>query len=276
MEKSKTPYWRYRLSRNAETETSHPEQQVQEEVSVRERRKSLPAGVVTDLWQDLESIELEENHLIRNRVISGKSGQKEQAPFDVLRTRLLQTLHEKGWSRVAITSPSNGCGKTFVAANLAMSLARRENSRTVLMDMDLRKPGLAKALGVSSTGAMRHFLTGEQDAADFLLKVGENLVVGLNSWPESEASALLQNEASKDVLESMQHDLEPEVVLFDLPPALQQDDVLAFLPQVDGVLLVVGGGQTKATDVRKVEHLLRERAPLLGVILNRDEGYNDV
>ncbi|MCP5074590.1 MAG: CpsD/CapB family tyrosine-protein kinase [Rhodobacteraceae bacterium] len=273
MAKSKTPYWGYRLSRNAD-EMPPVEVEDQTETQHLPPKKSLPAVISHDLWAELETVELDKKHLIRNRIISGTSGQEAQASFDVLRTRLLQTLHEQGWSRVAITSPSKGCGKTFVAANLALSLARRENSRTVLLDMNLRKPGLAKTLGVSHSGAMEYFLTGEQGTTDFMLKVGDNLAVGLNSRPVVEAAALLQNETTKETLETMQRDLEPEVVLYDLPAALYHDDVLAFLPQVDGVLLVIGGGKTSAAEVRKVENLLSDRAPLLGVILNRDEGFS--
>ena len=69
----------------------------------------------------------------------------------------------------------------------------------------------------------------------------------------------------------MQAALQPDVVLYDLPPALACDDVIAFLPQLDGVLLVVGGGLTQAEDVRKCERLLAGQTPLLGVILNKAE-----
>ena len=236
--------------------------------------KMLPALVPVDNWEDFEEVFLDDEHLARRRILNGDQDQPAQAAFDVLRTKLLQTLRDRGWNRVGITSPTKGCGKTFVATNLALSLARLERSRTILIDMDLRDPGLADTLGISYPGTLRHFLSGEQRGADFLLKIGENLVVGLNDKPEPEAAELMQRARTGDTLGIMCTDLEPDVVLYDLPPALQNDDVLSFLPQVDGVLLVIGGGKTKAADVRKVEKLLGDQVPLLGVILNRDESFS--
>lgn len=73
------------------------------------------------------------------------------------------------------------------------------------------------------------------------------------------------------MLNSLQETLNPDVMLYDLPPTLACDDVLAFLPRVDGVLLVAGGGITSAEDVRRCERLFEGQAPLLGVILNKTE-----
>jgi Mrp family chromosome partitioning ATPase len=64
----------------------------------------------------------------------------------------------------------------------------------------------------------------------------------------------------------------PDVVIFDMPPALYHDDVLAFRPQFDGVLIVLAGGQTTAREVRDLRDRLGSDMPLLGVIMNRAEG----
>ena len=63
----------------------------------------------------------------------------------------------------------------------------------------------------------------------------------------------------------------PNVVIFDLPPMLTSDDVLAFLPNVDGLLLVVGGGATKASEIEECERLMAEHTNFLGVVLNKAE-----
>lgn len=236
--------------------------------------KNLPMIVSHDPWDAYEAVKLNPEHLLQNRVLNGDQNHPAQTAFDLLRTKLMHTLKEKGWKRVAITSPTEGCGKTFVAINLALSLARRDNTRTVLMDIDLRNPGMATTLGVPARNRMRHFLDGQLREHEFFCKIGKNLMVGLNSKPETDASELLQRNSTHDTLTIMGHELEPDVILYDLPAVLKYDDVLSFLPQVDGVLLVVGGGKTKATDIRKTEKLLGEQVPLLGVILNQDESIS--
>ncbi len=236
--------------------------------------KNLPVIVSHDPWDAFEAETLDPTHLTKNRILDGDQNHPAQAAFNVLRTKLLHTLKEQGWNRVAITSPTDGCGKTFVAVNLALSLARRENSRTVLMDIDLRNPGIANVLGIPAQNRMRHYLDGKMREHEFLRKIGQNLIVGLNSKPESNASELLQRNTTRETLEIMGHELEPDVILYDLPAVLKHDDVLSFLPQVDGVLLVIGGGKTKAADIRKTQKILGDQVPLLGVVLNQDESIS--
>jgi len=236
--------------------------------------KNLPMIVSHDPWDAFETVELDPKHLAKNRIMNGDLNQPAQPAFDILRTKLMHALKEHDWNRVAITSPTDGCGKTFVAANLALSLARRDNSKTILMDMDLRNPALAHTLGIPVQHKMRHYLDGQLREHEFMRKIGNNLIVGLNSKAEVNASETLQSTTTCDTLEIMRHELEPDVILYDLPAVLKHDDVLSFLPQVDCVLLVIGGGKTKAADFRKTEKLLGDQVPLLGVILNQDESIS--
>lgn len=239
------------------------------------RRRVMDAATpsTAEIWEALRSVTLDPRHLARQRVVSASQQvDAAHAAFDVLRTRLLQALKAHSWNRVAITSPTRGCGKSFVAANLAISLSRQASCRTVLMDMDLRIPSLAGVLGVSEPGRMQDFLTGRHPTDAHLLRVGTNLAVGLNAQAVPDAAELLQEPATSEALATMQAVLRPDVMLFDLPPALSCDDVIAFLPQVDGVLLVAGGGITQAEEIRKFERMLADQTPLLGVILNRAEG----
>ena len=78
--------------------------------------------------------------------------------FDLLRTRLRQTTQKHGWRNIAVASPTPGCGNTFTAVNLALSMSRIPGSRTVLMDFNLRQPGVAKAFDMQSPGMLRDYL----------------------------------------------------------------------------------------------------------------------
>ncbi|MGB3314768.1 MAG: chromosome partitioning ATPase-like protein, partial [Albidovulum sp.] len=82
----------------------------------------------------------------RNRISSFLGG-RDAVPYDMLRSRTIRILKEKGWSRLAITSPGAACGKTTVALNLAISLARQKDLNVMLIDLDLRRPALHKVLG---------------------------------------------------------------------------------------------------------------------------------
>ena len=189
--------------------------------------------------------------------------------FDLLRTRLLHSLKAHGWKRVAVTSPTAGGGTTFCAVNLALSLARVPHSRTLLMDMNFHRPGLAAALGIPPHGDMAAFLAGEVPFGQHLQRLSETLAVGCNCSPDHNASDILHDRRTADVISDLIAQTEADTVLFDLPPVLEHDDVTAFLPQVDGVLLISDGDQTTAAQLAACEKMLAGHAPLLGVVLNR-------
>ena len=189
--------------------------------------------------------------------------------FDLLRTRLLQTLRSNGWSRVAIASPTPGCGATFTAVNLAQSLARVPGSRTVLMDINHRAPGVSKLLEIDRAGDMHGFLSGDVSVEGLMMRMSKTLALGLATQQESGAAELLLDARSGAALSDMQRALRPDVTLFDLPPILAFDDLSAFLPQVDGVLLVVDGTHTTASQIAACERFLEGQTQLLGIILNR-------
>jgi Mrp family chromosome partitioning ATPase len=191
--------------------------------------------------------------------------------FDLLRTRLRQTVQQHGWVNIAVCAPTDGCGNTFTAANLAASLSRVPSSRTVLMDFNMRKPGLARTLDMDAgrTGCLRDFLAGDVAISDYILRTGDTLAVGLSAGPEHDAAEILQDPATAASLAEMRAALRPDIVLYDMPPLLRYDDTSAFLPQLDGVLLVSDGTQTMARHLAECERVLDGQVPLLGVILNR-------
>ena len=234
---------------------------------------------IVDVWNDMAHISVNEALLDRNLVITASRTDPAHSVFDVLRTRLVMALADKGWTRVAVTSPTDGCGKTFTAVNLAIALSRYDSCRTVLLDMDMRRPGdMARMLGARAPGSMADFLRGGRAVeahmlrmGQNLLKIGPNLAIGLNDRVESYASEILKHPDTTRVLERMTADLQPDVVLYDMPSVLSHDDVLAFRQHFDAVLLVSGGGVTTPDDLSNVMRLMGEAMPLLGVVLNRGE-----
>lgn len=237
-----------------------------------------PEVEAPDPWTRIRKFPIDARKLERNRIVTATREDPVHSSFDVLRTKLLKALRDNGWSRVAVTSPTEGCGKTFMAANLALSLSRQGNCRTVVLDLDMRHPALAKTMNVANSPAIADFLSGQMPAEDFLRrpgrnphKIGDNVAFGFNTRREEFAAELLQDGMTARTLDAMEAALKPDVVLLDMPPALVNDDVLAARPLYDGIILVVGGGMTRPQQVRDVERRLGTDTPLLGVVLNKSE-----
>lgn len=236
------------------------------------RRRALPQ-VQTDLWPLLHQQEPGKDQ----HILPGSQAEEDfretdvSRAFDLLRTRLRQTVKQHGWTNIGVVSPTGGCGNTFTAANLAASLARIPSSRIVLMDMNMRAPGLAAALDMDASAAadLCDFLAGDVAISDYLLRASDSLAVGLNAQVQPDAAEILQDPATLDSIAHMQSALKPDMVIYDLPPLLCHDDASAFLPQLDGVLLVSDGTQTMAKHLKECERILEGQTALLGVILNR-------
>lgn len=238
-----------------------------------------PPATAPDVWSRLLQVPVNEAALARNLIITAQRVDPAHAAFDVLRARLVQALADRGWRRVGITSPSRDCGKTFAAANLAITLSRYDACRTLLMDMDMRNPSVAKTIGLRSEASMGAFLRGEVATDAFVrrvapngLNIGGNLALGLNGVIEPYAAELFHEERCAGTLQRLEAEIAPDVILFDLPPALAQDDVIAFRRHMDCVLMVVGGGITKASDVRESVRRLGDDMPIVGVVMNKAEG----
>ncbi len=222
-------------------------------------------------WAALEEVTLDAAPLQRRRIVSYQKSDPAHILFDVLRTRLLKVFKDNGWSRLAITSPTKGCGKTFVAANLALSLARQAECRTVLIDMDLKIPDIARTLGLTKPLLIEWYLTGQTRPEAYFRRIGTNLALGLNTERVRDSAELIQDECSAQALARMRELYRPDAVIYDLPPMLVSDDTIGFLPQVDCVLLIAAAGQTKVAEIEECERLLGEATNFPGVLLNKCE-----
>ena len=135
----------------------------------------------------------------------------------------------------------------------------------------MRAPGLAQTLDMDAgqAGGLRDFLAGDVAISDYIMRVSDTLAVGLGASREEDAAEILQDPATAASLAEMRAALNPDIVLYDMPPLLSYDDTSAFLPQLDGILLVSDCTQTMAKHLAECERVLDGQVPLLGVILNR-------
>lgn len=232
------------------------------------RRMMKPVQSAEKAWSSLVPVTVFAHKVAEGGLFPDARQNPVTAQFDMLRTQMLQAIAERGWTRIAVTSPTHGCGKSLVAANLALSMARLPSARAVLIDLELRNPELAHLFGIE-VGALNEVLTGEQPFESHFRRMGDNLALALNGEAVPGAAETLLAPSTAETILAVEDHLQPNVILFDLPPALGSDDVLSILPMVDAVLLVADATRTTAEDIRACERLFEDRTPLLGVVLNR-------
>ncbi len=226
-----------------------------------------PAGAQS--WAELTPFKPRLDLMAQNRIVTFDQKDKAHVPFDMMRTQVLSACRKNDWKVVGITSPTPACGKTVTAINLAFSFARQKDTQTVLMDVDLRKPMVANNLGISNSHSMGRFLSGEEDVQDHFLAYGETLAIGTNNRRSLHSAEILQDSKAVEAMDYMHKTLRPDVVIVDMPPMLATDDVIAFLPNVDAMLLVAAAGTTIMKDIDDCERELSERTNVMGVVLNK-------
>lgn len=225
------------------------------------------------LWDDLPALATDPQLFARNRIVAANPSNLAYTAFDKMRTRVLRLLRQNNWTSVAITSPTPGCGKTFVSLNLAFSLAKQPDCRTLLVDLDLKRPQIGKTLEMTPSTGMEDFLKGKISLHDTFVRCGGNLAIAANREPVQFSAELLQSPETANALREMRQRMRPDVLLFDMPPMIPTDDVIAFLPNVDCVILVAAVGISTLSEVDECEAELAAHTNVLGVVLNksRDE-----
>jgi len=222
----------------------------------------------------LERAVLEENNILPQITDPGAL-----RAYKILRTRVLRRLEANQWHSFAVTGACVGEGKTLTAINLAMALAQESNTWVFLVDLDLQRPRVADYLGMNNSQGQRgltDFLLGDATFEQIMCAPAniERLAVIPNFQAVANASDLLTLPKMDELMQSLEAEMPRRIVIFDMPPVLAADDVLAFAPQVDGVLMVVAEGTTSRDELRGAKQVLQEMN-LLGVVLNRSETQDD-
>ena len=189
--------------------------------------------------------------------------------YKMLRTQVLQRARQNSMRCIREISAASGEGKTLTAVNLALSLAAETNQSVVLVDLDLKRPSVAATLGLDLSAGLEGHLTGDASLLSCCRRVAgfDRLFVVPTLAPVAGSSELLASAVAAELIKTLRAASGEPLVLFDLPPALLSDDVLAVAPLLDGVVLVVTEERTRREDLQRVFDLLRN-TPVIGTVLN--------
>jgi len=216
------------------------------------------------------TVELDKALLQDKRIISALEQSPYSDAYKILRTQVLQRLQEKGFNSLAVTSPGMNEGKTLTAINLAISLAMEVNYTVLLVDADLRNPGIHTQLGLDALNGLSDYLTQDKPLTELLIHPSgiPRLVVLPGGKPLINSAEMLNSPRMVRLVDELKSRYPSRIILFDLPPLLSAADTLAFSPYVDAALLVIEEGKTQADDVKHAMDLL-QGTYLVGTVLNK-------
>lgn len=189
--------------------------------------------------------------------------------FRSLRTSLVFTSGAPGTRIIAVTSSQPLEGKTTTACNLATALALG-GSRVLLIDADMRRPGMHKTMGIENGIGLSHILVGQARVRDAVQRTVEpNLLVIPAGRTPPNPSELLSSERMKSLLGNLQTG--PfDWVIVDTPPVLAVTDAVILAQYVSGVVFVVGSEMTRRAHAQRALETLQSGHPRsVTVVLNR-------
>jgi polysaccharide biosynthesis transport protein len=188
--------------------------------------------------------------------------------YRALRTSILLSSFGAPPKVILVTSAMPQEGKTTISANSALVLAQR-GSRVLLVDADLRRPGLERLFGIKPHTGLSTLISGSSNVEDTMLPCPEvpNLWI-LPAGPiPPQPAELLGSTVMKDYIARWRSEFDH--IIIDTPPCLSVTDAVLLSPEADRVILVARSGQTTRPALRRAcDLLLQVNARVMGIVLN--------
>jgi protein-tyrosine kinase len=213
---------------------------------------------------------LHDNNNIDKKMISFLMPQSYEAEqFKMLRTSILFPASGKPPRSIMVTSAVPGEGKSFVSANLAISIAQNIEEHVLIVDCDLRNPCIHKQFGFGSVTGLSEYLSNSTPLGSLFLKTKINkLSILPGGKSPHNPSELLSSQQMSKLLEEVKVRYGNRYIVIDSPPPRLTAETSVIARQVDGIILVVKHRHTNREAVEDLFKILGKEK-ILGVVLNR-------
>lgn len=186
--------------------------------------------------------------------------------FRLLALRIRHLQEKRPIRKLLVTSSVVQEGKSLISANLAFTMANRENQRVVLIEGDLRQPRIGQILRHTHLEGLSEWAAGDKPVTDYLYHVDELplwfLPAGQNSQNPLET---LQSPRLSALMTQLAEWF--DMVVIDAPPVVPLADSHVWEALADGTLLIVREGRTPKKQLEKALEIL-DRKKIIGAVLN--------
>ena len=196
-------------------------------------------------------------------------GSVEAEIFKILRTNILFPKTGHPPRTIMVTSAIPGDGKSFVAANLAISIAQGVEEHVLLMDCDMRRSSIHNCFGYRDTvPGLSDYLSNRQPLEHLLIKtVVDKLTILPGGIPPHNPAELLSSQAMKNLLRETKERYKDRYIIVDSPPPQLTAETAALAKTIDAIIVVVKYASTPKDLVKElIDKLGREK--IIGVVMN--------
>jgi capsular exopolysaccharide synthesis family protein len=202
----------------------------------------------------------------QSRLVSvAEEGSLGAEKFRFLGVRLRHLRQNRPLKKILITSTIPQEGKSTIAANLACTLARRQNQKTLLLEGDLRRPNIVNQFGIGKLPGLCEWLSGKTDSVNICKLEGLGLwILPAGSAPENPLE-LMQSGKLSLLMEQLEAWF--DWIVIDSPPVLPLADTSIWSRLSDGILLVTRKGITEKQQLQRGLEAI-EKSKILGALVN--------
>lgn len=202
-------------------------------------------------------------------VVNNKQFTRVSEQFKTIRTSIQHSISRGKVTSIVITSAREGAGKSFSAANLAVTLAA-EQKKILLVDADFRKPSVHKIFKVDNSRGLTSLLENYSLSFKHVIQYNQKnniYILPSGSIPDN-PSELLNSTRMDEIIMELEEDF--DCVIYDMPPVLSVTDAQILSGKVDGTIFIILKGHDIEEEVLKARDLLNiVDANILGAILNK-------
>lgn len=200
--------------------------------------------------------------------------------FRLVKRQLLTTASmrrpgsTKNANLILVGSAAPGEGKTFIAMNLALSIAAERDLTVLLVDADVAKPEVVARLGIKDGPGLTDVIANRAlDIGDCLIRTQiPNLTVLPAGRPHALATELFASERMDDLMQELARRYTDRIIVFDSPPALATSAASVLASHVGQVVFVVAAESTRETDLKEGLALM-SACPNVQLLLNRSRFF---
>jgi len=208
------------------------------------------------------------NHnLVDNRLVTLREPTSISAEqFRILCTRISQLRQDSSSYALAVTSSVKAEGKSFTSLNLAISIARDFDDKVLLIEGDLKNPGLYDYLKHPPGFGLTDVLEGKIDLDACAVQMFDGkLSVLFAGRTTGNPSKLLSSFKMQEIITNAREHY--KYIIIDTPPIIPMADINIYSTLVDGILLVIQAGKTPRSLVKRAISSLADDK-VVGVVLN--------
>jgi protein-tyrosine kinase len=197
-----------------------------------------------------------------------QSGSLAAEQFRKLRTYLLRFKIYDAPKTIMVTSATSGEGKTFVSANLAISISHELHTHALLVDCDLRNPNLAQWFGLPNEKGLSDYLSGNGNPSELFKKTQvEKLSLLPGGTIQENPTELIGSKKMDALIHELKSRYPDRYLVFDSTPLLATTEPEVLAKFVDGIIVVVRAGVTPRETVKQAIANL-DKGKIIGFVLN--------